>query len=55
MIIEYYPRIEAIINLFMIEGDEKNKYCRMQKRHLRQLPDDTLTIEKELIECILEF
>ena len=55
LIIEYYPRIEAIIDLFIIDGDKNNQYCRMQKRHLRQLPDDTLTIEKELLECISEF
>ena len=53
--IEYCPRKDAIINLSIKEGEEESQYSRMQKRHLREWPDDTLIIEEELSGCILEF
>ena len=46
--------VEAIINL-CIKGEEENQYSRMWKRHLREWPDNSLTIEEELSECMLEF
>ena len=55
LIIEYFPRKEAIINLCIKEGEEENQYSRMRKRHLREWTDDTWIIEEELSGCILEF
>ena len=55
LIIEYFPRKEAIINLCIKEGEEENQYSRIRKRHLREWPDDTWIIEEELSGCILEF
>ena len=54
LIIEYCPRKDAIINLCLKEGEEESQYSRMQKRHLREWPDDTLIMEEELPESILE-
>ena len=45
LIVEYCPRKEAIIHLCIKEGEEENRYSRMRKRHIREWPDNTLTIE----------
>ena len=55
LIVEDCPRKEAIINLCLKEGEEENQYSRMRKQHLREWPDNSLTIEEELSECMLEF
>ena len=55
LIIEYCPRKEAIINLCIKEREKKHQFSRMRKRQLREWPDETWIIEKELSGCILEF
>ena len=55
LIIEYYPRKDAIINLCIKEREKKHQFSRMRKRQLREWPDETWIIEEELSGCILEF
>ena len=49
-------REKAITNLCAKEGEPENQYCTMQKRHLRDWPDNTPRIREEgLLEDVKEF
>ena len=56
LIVEYCIREKAITNLCVKEGEPKNRYCKMRKRHLRDWPDNTSRIKEEgLLEDVKEF
>ena len=56
LIVEYCGREKAITNLCAKEGEPENQYCTMQKRHLRDWPDNTPRIREEgLLEDVKEF
>ena len=56
LIVEYCVREKAITNLCAKEGEPENQYCKMQKRHLRDWPDNTSRIKEEgLLEDVKEF
>ncbi|GFR96238.1 hypothetical protein ElyMa_006293100 [Elysia marginata] len=47
LIVEYCINKEQIINFFTIEDKEITSYKRMQKRHIKDWPDDTHRIKEE--------
>ncbi|GFR60681.1 hypothetical protein ElyMa_005413600 [Elysia marginata] len=47
LIVEYCIRKEQIINFFTIEDEEITPYKRMEKRHIKDWPDDTHRIKEE--------
>ena len=48
-IIEYFIRREMFTNLYVKEKGQESPYCKMRMQHLRDLPDDTLTIKEEVL------
>ena len=55
LIVEYCVRERTITNLCAKEGEPENQYCKMQKRHLRDWPDNTSGIKEEgLLEDVKE-
>ena len=46
-IFEYSMRREMITNHYVTKEEQESPYCKMRKQHLRDWPDDTLTIEEE--------
>ena len=52
LIIEYSMTREMITNHYVTEEEQESPYCKMQKQHLRNWPDDTRIEEEAHAEAL---